>query len=275
MTDLHTYARRIDFSGPLMPTLAVLDELCWRHQMAIPFENLDIFLLNRPISLEPEAIFHKLVDQRRGGFCFEQNGLLAMVLEQIGFGVSMGYATWQMESGEWIVPFDHQVLRVEIPGEEHPWLADVGFGRDTPAGPLPLVDGGERSTRTGHVYRITRREHPELQWSVAQRTPGEVWRQLYDVDLRPRRIEEFEGRSQFNQHSPESHFTQGIICSRPVEGGRVTVSSSELIVTRDGERVTTPLEGMADVLQALDAWFGIRIEERWLRLLAERGGEQA
>ena len=73
---LTRYFDRIAYGGPAEPSLQALEEICWLHQLAIPFENLDIYLYRRPISLAPDAIYTKLVQRRRGGFCFEQNGLL-------------------------------------------------------------------------------------------------------------------------------------------------------------------------------------------------------
>ncbi len=260
---LTRYFDRIAYGGPAEPTLQALEEICWLHQLAIPFENLDIYLYRRPISLVPDAIYTKLVQRRRGGFCFEQNGLLAIMLETMGYGVSMGYATWELETGEWVAPFDHLVLKVTIPGQATPWLADVGFGRNTPAGPLPLRhDAKHRQPRSGIEYRIGKLTKTERQWRIAMQPAGEPPQPLYEADLRPRRMDEFEHRNQFNQTSPDSHFTQGLICSRPTaDGGRVTIAGDLLIQTRDGERTETPLAGSAARARALEKWFGIEMEE--------------
>ncbi|MGE3797085.1 MAG: arylamine N-acetyltransferase [Thermomicrobiales bacterium] len=261
--DLDAYRQRIGYPGHLEPTAQTLRSICRLHQLAIPFENLDIALLRRPISLEPEALVEKLVHRRRGGFCFEQNGLLAVMLEAIGFGVTMGYATWVPEEGERIVPFDHLVLKVELPEDGSEWLADVGFGRETPEGPLPLQEGeSERFEQSGIAYRLRRLDQPDLQWAVEKTLASDgEWTPLYDVDLRPRRMEDYEARSLYNQTSPESHFTQGVICSKPVPGGRVSVTGEMLIVTMHGERQETPLQDISALIEALDRWFGVRIEE--------------
>ncbi len=260
--ELRAYAERIGYAGPLVPRVAVLREISWLHQLAIPFENLDIALLKRPIVLTPEAILEKLVRQSRGGFCFEQNGLLATVLEALGFAVTMGYATWMPEAGERIVPFDHLVLKVVAPEDGSEWLADVGFGRETPAGPLPLAEGELAADgRSGIAYRIERLDDPDLQWSIARRSALDTdWVMHYDLDLRARSMVDYEERSQFHQTSADSHFTQGVICSKLVPGGRVSVTSESLILTRDGEREETALEGPAALLGALEEWFGIRLD---------------
>ena len=255
------YFARIGYTGEAEPTLDTLRQMIWLHQHVIPFENLDIALFHRPISLAPEAIYAKLVGNRRGGFCFEHNGLLAAMLEQLGFSVTMGYATWTNEAGVEIVPFDHLVLRVTIPGDDVRWLADVGFGSDTPPGPLRLIPGQEQHhAETGTTYRALAHAGPNRQWAIQHRRGDGAWRQLYDIDFTPRTMADFEGRSLFNQTSPESHFTQGTMCSRPRAGGRVTVARGTLIVTSDGQREETPLDGPEAEWAALREWFGIERE---------------
>jgi N-hydroxyarylamine O-acetyltransferase len=261
-SDLQRYFARIDYSGPAEPTLASLRQITWRHQLAIPFENLDIVLFQRPISLETPDIFAKLVDANRGGFCFEQNGLLGLILGWMGYGVSYGYATWFDEDGSEIDPFDHLVLRVEIPGEPHPWLADVGFGRQTPARPLPLVAGGEdHHPETGLTYRILPSGRQDRQWMAQVRDDDGEWKLLYEVDLTPRAMGDYEHRSRYHQTSLDSHFTRGMLCSRPAAGGRITVSGGKLILTRNGEREELPLDSRDAELSALREWFGIEAAE--------------
>ena len=84
--DLHAYAARVGYSGRFTPSLATLQSLHLAHATHIPFENLDI-LLGRPIRLDLDSVCAKLIDGRRGGYCFEQNALFAAVLEAAGFRV--------------------------------------------------------------------------------------------------------------------------------------------------------------------------------------------
>jgi N-hydroxyarylamine O-acetyltransferase len=259
---LARYFERIGYPGSAEATLPALWEIVWLHQLAIPFENLDIALFRQPISLEPAAIFAKLVAGGRGGFCFEQNGLLAAMLERMGFGVTMGYATWGSDAGEEIVPFDHLVLEITIPDHELRWLADAGFGRETPARPLPLAPGREElHEETGYVYRVLPSARPNRHWRIEQRLGEEPWRQLYDIDLTPRRMTDYEHRSRYNQTSPDSIFTQGTMCSRPFPGGRVTVARGTLILTRNGTREERALDGPGAELAALREWFGIDVRQ--------------
>src|SRR5690349_7302660 len=85
--NLDAYFARIGYSGSREPTLAVLRTLQLQHVMAVPFENLDV-LLGRRISIAPAAISRKIIEERRGGYCFEQNSLFRDVLSAMGFTVT-------------------------------------------------------------------------------------------------------------------------------------------------------------------------------------------
>ena len=114
MIDLEAYFARVGYDGPVAPTLAVLNDLMSAHVQAIPFENLDV-LLQRGIDLTPEALQRKLVDERRGGYCFEQNGLLLLVLGAIGFAVTPLSARVRYQRPRDYTPArTHLFLRVEI-----------------------------------------------------------------------------------------------------------------------------------------------------------------
>jgi N-hydroxyarylamine O-acetyltransferase len=122
--DLKAYFERIGYDGPSQPDSETLCALHRTHLFAVPFENLDIHL-KRPIILEEDRLYAKIVHQRRGGFCYEHNGLFAAVLRELGFEVTLlearvGAKTW--DAGQ---PFDHMALLVDL---EERWLADVGFG---------------------------------------------------------------------------------------------------------------------------------------------------
>src|SRR5215472_2819420 len=135
--DLHTYAARVGYTGDFTSSLATLRALHLAHATHIPFENLDI-LLGRPIRLDLESLCGKMIDGRRGGYCFEQNALFAAVLEAAGFRVRRLAA--RVRSGaSGVRPRLHMLLGVEAEGGL--WLADVGFGADGLLHPLPLRPG--------------------------------------------------------------------------------------------------------------------------------------
>jgi len=137
--ELSAYFDRIGYSGPRAPDLATLRALMRAHIAAVPFENLDVQLGNR-VSVELPAVFEKLVGRRRGGWCFENNGLFGWALGELGFGVRrLSAGVMRAEHGDAAMG-NHLALLVTIHGE--PWLADVGFG-GTMAAPLRLAAGME------------------------------------------------------------------------------------------------------------------------------------
>ena len=118
------YIKRLGYSGSLIPSLETLRNLHRVHILTVPFENLDI-LHGREIVLDPDALMRKVVERRRGGFCYELNGAFSALLATLGFRVTLLSARVCREDGSFSPEFDHLTLRVDL---DEPWLADVGFG---------------------------------------------------------------------------------------------------------------------------------------------------
>src|SRR5215204_5389972 len=139
LLDTKAYLERINYSGPLEPTAETLRRLQLAHLLAVPFENLSI-RAGEPIVLDDEALFEKVVGRRRGGFCYELNGLFAALLRALGFQVTLLSAGVARADGTFGPDFDHMALLVTL---EDRWLADVGFG-DSFRDPLRLDERGEQ-----------------------------------------------------------------------------------------------------------------------------------
>ncbi len=150
--DLEAYFRRIGYDGPREPTLATLRALTLKHPDAIPFENLDV-LLGRGISIVPADIDAKLIGAGRGGYCYEQNGLLKRVLEALGFEVQglMARVWWMKPADAPMRARSHMVLKVMVDGVA--WLADSGFGGCVLTAPLDLFSNAVQQTPNG-PFRI-------------------------------------------------------------------------------------------------------------------------
>jgi len=256
------YLDRIGYQGAVAPTLETLDRLIAHHLAAVPFENLDIIRLHRPIVLDDERLFDKIVHERRGGFCYELNGLFAALLEALGYGVTRGYGTWPSRDGVWTVPFEHIVLGVTLPDSQARMLVDVGFGADCPVMAIPLDSTQVRDVRGREVeaYRAVAKPGQPDRWRIDVKRNDADWARVYETDLTPRTLEDFAERCHYLQTSPESHFTQSLICSRPLENGRVTLGGDKFILKTDGDRVERALEGFSDELSQLREWFGIVID---------------
>jgi len=170
MLNTTAYLDRIAYSGGTEPSAETLRALHRAHMLAVPFENLDI-QLGRPIVCAEESFLHKIVTERRGGFCYELNGAFAALLRALGFRVAMLSARVAGADGRYGREFDHLTLRVVdtfvdarvdtrvnilrdvVPtGPHSTWLADVGFG-DSFIEPL-LLQPDLAQSQNGRLYRV-------------------------------------------------------------------------------------------------------------------------
>src|SRR5216117_4266864 len=247
--DTKAYLERIGYRARIRPGPDVLHGLHWKHLLSIPFENLDIHL-GKPIILSEEAFYDKIIRQDRGGFCYELNGLFATLLDELGFKVSMLSARVARKGGGFSPNFDHMTLLVQL---EHPWLVDVGFG-DSFTEPKRLDMSGPQVDR-GRQYRLTRRDG----WTLLSRRPkgNGVWEPQYLFSLRPRKLEEFIPRCRWQQSSPRSHFRKGRICTRLTSNGRLSLTDTKFIVTRDDRRSERPVKDPEEFAMLLRRHFGI------------------
>lgn len=243
------YLVRIGYAGPVHPDADTLRRLHRAHVRTVPFENLSIHL-GEEITLEPEDVFDKIVTRRRGGYCYELNGLLAWLLEAIGFQVERlsARAYWESRK-EFGPPLDHLTLRV-TDADGDVWLADVGFGLHSEL-PLRYEDRADQTDPFG-TLRITEIAGGEL--DVLR--DGEP---AYRIDPRTLAYADFALGNWWQQTSPKSHFTQSLVCSLPTDAGRVTISGRKLIVTdADGKR-EQELADDAAVLAVYRDYFGIEL----------------
>lgn len=250
-TDISQYLARIHYQDELTPTAGILSDLHYANLLTVPFENLDIHL-GREIRLEEQHLFDKIVTQRRGGFCYELNGLFAWMLKGLGFDVDLLSAE-VFEDGEFSPEFDHLALRVKL---EDDWLVDVGFG-DSFVRPLKLNESNKQ-IQNNRFYRIDRESNYRV---LYQRDASGDWERFYRFTLEPRRLEEYSGRCRYHQTSPDSHFTQKRVCTRLTETGRLTLRDDRLIETRNGKRNELPILDEGEYLAVLEKMFGIRLDE--------------
>ena len=229
--DTAAYLARIRYAGPRDASLETLRALHIAHLYAVPFENLDIHW-GRPISLNLADLFEKIVARRRGGFCYELNGLFAAALRELGFRVTLLSAEVARQAGGYSAEFDHLTLRVDL---DEPWLADVGFGQGFRQ-PLRLSDSAPQ-VQPDHTYRID----TEGDYRILYRQDAENWTPQYRFTLRPRVLEDFAERCVYQQTSLESHFTRERVCTLATPDGRVTLAGNRLIVTTPAGRTETPL----------------------------------
>ena len=255
--DMEAYLERIGVGRPLPPTAGTLRELQRAHLLHVPFESYDC-ALGRPVTVDRAINFTKIVEHRRGGFCFELNGLFGWLLESLGFEVTLlsarPYAVGR--ESEAAPEFSHLVLLVPIAGER--WLVDVGFG-DGFLEPLRLDETADQERELGRRYRMVpgAKDRP---WSKIQLFGG-ADAEAYFFTLEPRRIEDFTGMCRHYSTAPESRFVRSPVCSRATPTGRVTLAERRrLIVTADGVRTERSLATEAEERAALREWFGVELD---------------
>lgn len=249
--DIQTYLERIDYAGSLEPTAETLRQLQVAHLLTVPFENLGIHA-HEPIVLDDESLFRKIVGRRRGGFCYELNGLFAALLRSLGFEVAMLSAQVANAEGNFGPDFDHMALMVTI-GER--WLVDVGFG-DSFVEPL-LLDERASQVQGDRAYRVAVDGERLV---VMQRSEGgasDEWKPQYRFMLKPYQYSDYAEMCEYHQTSPLSHFTSARICSRLAPHGRITLSEMLFITTEGGQRSERPVVSQDEYKDILRRDFGI------------------
>ena len=252
--DVAAYLARIGYRGTVVPDSETLRALQIQHLRTVPFENLDIHSAT-PIALDEASLFDKIVVRRRGGFCYELNGLFALLLEAMGFDVTRVSASDAHSDGSFGREFDHLALLVDVPGmgvAGERWLADVGWG-DTFVVPLrlehePWQVQGERA------YRI--------EWDGEHRVVCERHRdgreeKNYRFRLEPRALADFADMCLYHQVSPESPFTRKRLCTMATPEGRITLDDERLIVIKDGVRREQTIATEEEFVRHLEERFGI------------------
>lgn len=251
--DLHAYLERIGLETPVAPDLQTLRAIITAHVAAIPFENLDPFLGISP-ALDIASVQRKLVRDHRGGYCFEQNRLLSDALRAIGFQVTdlAARVLWGQPEDA-ITARTHMLLRVEADGKS--WLADAGFGGNTPTGPLEFVPDVEQAT-PHEPFRLIR--HDDSDWRL-QLFAADAWQTLYRFDLQPQFPADYRVSNHWTSTHPDSHFVMGLTAARATSGRRLTLRNRELAEHATGG-VTTKrtLATTGEIRAALQDEFLIR-----------------
>ena len=245
--DVNQYLQRINYKGSIQPTAKVLSQLQFMHLMNVPFENLDI---QNHVKIDLQNLFDKIVMRKRGGFCYELNGLFYQLLKEIGFKVKMISA--RVFNGKDYSPeFDHMALIVTINNDEY--LTDVGFGAFAMY-PLKIELNEEINDPAGIFKFETLNKEDKV---VKKKNADGMFIPEYKFSETERSIEEFYSRCNYHQSDKESHFMKKIICSRPTTNGRITLTGNSLKITEHKKVIVTQL-AMLQMPGALWKYFGIK-----------------
>ena len=247
---VQTYLKLIDCENFLTESLQSLSQLHRAHIFRVPFENLDV-QLGIPIHLHLPAIYNKVVNGLRGGYCYELNTLFNWLLQQLGY-VSQLVSARIVKNNEPGPEFDHMALLVKM---ENGWLLDVGFG-DLFMTPIEIKPDVVQ-TDGANYFMI--KESEENQYSLWMSATGIRYEEKYRFSLNPVSMKDFEAQNHWKQTSPDSHFVKNLICTLPIPKGRKTILNQRFLQRTGNERKMETFDNPEDLLQCLRAEFGIDI----------------
>jgi len=248
MIDLPAYLQRIGWAGELRPSAGCLRDLHLAHATHVPFENIEV-LMGRPMPLDLASLWKKLVTDRRGGYCFEQNTLFAAVLEEIGFPVRRLAARVRM-GAVGVRPRLHMLLQVQADGR--PWLCDVGFGGEALLVPLAWLPG-ETAEQFAWKFRLME-EAPEF---VLQMWRAEGWVDLYSFTMEEQHAVDYEVANFYTACHPDAFFRKQLMVHMPGPEVRVTLFGRRLMERRADGVSEVVLADDAAVLDVLATRFGL------------------
>ena len=247
---LKSYLDRIAYGGPLDADLATLKALTLAHTAAIPFENIASFM-GAPPRLDMASLRAKLIDDARGGYCFEQNTLFHAVLTELGFAATplAGRVVWMQPPDRPPTPRNHMLLHVET--RAGPQIVDVGFGGHIMTAPLRLAPGEVQITPTG-PQRITAADGL---YAVETELPT-GWQPTYRFTLEPYLPVDFEPLNWFVATHSSSIFTANLLLERTTPETRHNLFNDVYTLRRQGAAPETRrLADQADFTQVLGTAF--------------------
>jgi len=248
---LDAYLKRINYSGSIAPTLETLEMVHRLHPAAIPFENLDP-LMGRPVRLQLSDIEQKLLNERRGGYCFEHNLLFKAVLESMDFKVTPLAAgvLWGHDETKGAPALTHMALLVDVGGV--PYVADVGFGGQVMTAPLRLRADTEQTT-PNERYRLLG-GHPK--WRLESEVAG-AWKPLYEFTLAPQTLDDYVAMNDVTM----AMFSEWLIAARVDNTKRHGLWNGRLNTHENGETTTRMLTSVAELRDVLTGVFGIQLPQ--------------
>lgn len=248
---IESYLARIGIERPRQADLAALRAIHRAHLLAIPYENLDVQLGTR-LTTSPSDAFEKLVRRKRGGWCYEMNGVLGWALEQLGFRVTRGAGAVMREvSGDQVIG-NHLVLRVDL--DECVYLADAGFG-DGPIEPFAVA---ERSFSDGR-FEFALSDIGNGWWRLHNHPLGAA--KSFDFTLQRGSEDQLARLCDFLQTAPVSPFVQNLVCQRHTTDGLVVLRGKVLRRITPVETKERILASADELVSVLESAFGLHVPE--------------
>jgi N-hydroxyarylamine O-acetyltransferase len=249
--DIDAYFNRVGYGGDTDISLDTLTKMHHAHFHSIPFENFDI-LLGRGINLDSQAVFNKLVLKKRGGYCFELNGLFLDALQALGFKARALLARVHLTgtaSGR-----GHQLELVSIDGKD--WVVDVGFGLNSPRRPLPL-ELDHPVTEEGRTLRLADGGHFGIMFQTFEE---DDWKDLYSFDLGYVFPPDIAYGNHYTSTHPDTFFTNSRVAGIPLPGGGITLMDRTLKIINKGKEKVQKLPDSPAYFDAVRKYFKIDLD---------------
>lgn len=260
--NLDSYLERISYKGNTNAVEDVLKDIHIAHTLNVPFENLDVFY-KKPVLLDEASLCKKLIENRRGGYCFEMNGIFSLALQTMGFKVTNLLARCTLDGTHYTTK-THEAMLVETGSSR--WLADVGFGNDGIIAPLLLEENTEQK-QFSHTYRLIK--DSKLGY-VLQKKNEEGFYPLYAFTLDECSPDDFLMSNHFTATFPGSFFLTMRMCTMPKKDGRITLTDSHFKVVKENEVSTRPIANESEFASLLKENFGLDLNLCALEVKAAR-----
>jgi N-hydroxyarylamine O-acetyltransferase len=247
--NLESYFERIGYKGRADVSEDTLRDIHIAHTLNVPFENLDVFY-RRPILLDEASLYKKIVNARRGGYCFEMNSIFSLVLRKMGFKVTNLLAKVSVDGIHYTTK-THQAILVEAEGKK--WIADVGFGNDGIIAPLILEENTEQK-QFAHTYRLV--THSTLGY-LLQKKREDRYDPLFAFTLEECTPEDFLMSNHFTATFPESFFLKMRMCTMPTKDGRITLTDDHFKVAKNDNVLDSPIANEREFTSLLKEHFGL------------------
>ena len=254
--DPDAYLARIGITERPEPTAENLDRLVYAHLTHVPFEDLNQSLFGRPISLKTADLFEKIVVQKRGGYCFEQNMAFRRLLKDLGYDSEPVYAR-VLWADDPMPPVSHCAILTRIEGEDFYRYRDVGFGGPAPAGTIPVIPDTETAV-CGETWLLKRHESGWMDLSL-KKPDGTV---EPEIRFCPNRTvpQDFIAPNYYLSESPESPFKQFIMVNLRTETGSLALTVDKLTVREGGEVTEIEVPDRDALFAVLEKYYGMTFE---------------
>ena len=249
-SEIAEYLDRINMKAPAVWDREALDELIRAHQYAVPFENLNLCMLNRPVTIDIPTLFQKIVRERRGGYCFEMNGMFHCLLKSLGYDASCCMA--RVVRGKTSVsPMLHRANFIKWEGKT--LFADVGFGGPQPAGAI-VFEENTRQTVKGETFFFYKRD--EWWWRLARESSSGEIEDVLEFTAVPHEPIDFMVLNEYTATNPNSMFRQVMGVNLRTPTGNIALNDGVLTINDGGEKTERPVadEELKDVLKE---YFGL------------------